>query len=556
MGCSCSSSNHNKDIETIPKKPTSELSISFEKITVIIKIEGIFYFSKDYPANNQINEIIKDFLEINKNNQIIQSVLKNEINYIDNESNQIDLTKTLNEVSKEKEYIITIIEVGLKGIEEDGTKFLTENVKYFAKPSSNPFVIYLYNIEYAKIYKRPFRKEIIDSAELNLYSIFSSYCNGNNILYISGGDKEGEIIGKFWSIDLKSFQIELYKDEIEPRKFHSMIYIPSNYVFIIGGKDKLSVVYLNIEKKKFENYLPLPEELVEPSLVYINNSFIYAIANVNKFLIYKSNIRKKNIWERLEPILPNKNEITQKFFSIGVEDDSNTLIFIGGVMRSRGGGEFIYQYDIKKNEISQSTIEFKEINFSEKTLFPRGANIFFQIPNEYKTDSKIVVYNSKLNIINYNVLPPETIKKNLSRNTHSHSKAENFLSQTINGKQYSFNTPDLELIRRTENNQPPNPKPILQNNTNNYHKTMIINNKIYNFTNSSNKDAKNSSIGLRKNNNSIKEVDWNQEPDPIPFVNDTINLSSINRINNSVSNQVKNIYEIDKGFFECIPEKE
>ena len=85
---------------------------------------------------------------------------------------------------------------------------------------------------------------------------------------------------------------------------------------------------------------------------------------------------------------------------------------------------------------------------------------------------------------------------------------------------------------------------------------MIINNKIYNFTNSSNKDAKNSSIGLRKNNNSIKEVDWNQDPDPIPFVNDTINLSSINKINNSVSNQVKNIYEIDKGFFECIPEKE
>lgn len=551
MGCYCSSSNHNKD-EILSKKLPSEFYGTNEKITVIIKIEGVFYFSKDYLGISQIKEIIEDFLKINKKNQIIESILQNEIKYIDNEGNQIDLTKILNEVAKEKEYTITIIEVGLKGIEEDGTKFLIENVRYFAKPSSNPFLIYLYNIEYTKIYKKPFRKEIIDSKELNFYSILSSYCNGNNFLYISGGEKEGEVIGKFWSIDLQTFQIELYKDEIEPRKFHSMIYIPSNYVFIIGGKDKLSVVYLNIKKKKFENYHPVPEELVEPSLVYINNSFIYAIANVNKFLIFKSNIRKKNIWERIEPILPSTNSITQKFFSVALADDNNTLMFIGGVMRNR---EFIYQYDIAKNEISQSTIEFKEINFSEKTLFPREANIFFQIPNEYKTDSKIVVYNSKLNKIYYNVLPPESIKQNLSRNAHVHSKTENFLSQSKNGKQYSFNTPDLESIRRTEANQPQ--KPILQTNT----KTMIINNKIYNFTNSSNKGAKNSSLGLRKYNNSIQEVEWNEDQDKqfdysIPFVNDTIKLSSFNRVNDSVSNQVRDIYEINKGFFECIPENE
>ena len=49
---------------------------------------------------------------------------------------------------------------------------------------------------------------------------------------------------KFWKIDLDDLDnIEIEQIAMLPKKNHSMISIPGNYVFIVGGQDKETFYY-------------------------------------------------------------------------------------------------------------------------------------------------------------------------------------------------------------------------------------------------------------------------------------------------------------------------
>ena len=77
----------------------------------------------------------------------------------------------------------------------------------------------------------------------------SSCCNGDNKLFISGGiDSEENIIDKLWIFDLINYQVECLSN-LAPKNNHSMIYIPSNYIFLVGGNDQ-NVSYFDINEKK------------------------------------------------------------------------------------------------------------------------------------------------------------------------------------------------------------------------------------------------------------------------------------------------------------------
>lgn len=104
------------------------------------------------------------------------------------------------------------------------------------KPFSNPFSIFTY-IKKEKTLKFLKFGRNINLDELNNYGPSSAYCNGNNILFISGGENnDGEYVDKFWIIDLITAEIESLN--MVPKKNHSMIAIPGNYIFIVGGHRK------------------------------------------------------------------------------------------------------------------------------------------------------------------------------------------------------------------------------------------------------------------------------------------------------------------------------
>lgn len=100
------------------------------------------------------------------------------------------------------------------------------------------------------------KAEIIKNKKLAKFSQLSSICNMKNLLFISGGDEKKNNTGNtkpinlFCSIDLlNTSKIEELPSLNAPRCFHSMIYIPKKYIFIVGG-GTLDVELYDVKKKK------------------------------------------------------------------------------------------------------------------------------------------------------------------------------------------------------------------------------------------------------------------------------------------------------------------
>ena len=105
--------------------------------------------------------------------------------------------------------------------------------------------------------------KISDYPILNNINCFTAYCNTKGFLYFSGGENEQTNdldittikYNDFFAIDLA----QLTRDKLnitelpnlnEPRTWHSMIYVPNKYIFIVGGSNTKSVELYDMEEKK------------------------------------------------------------------------------------------------------------------------------------------------------------------------------------------------------------------------------------------------------------------------------------------------------------------
>ena len=153
-----------------------------------------------------------------------------------------------------------------------------------------------------------FKSEIIQNKKLSKFNQLSSVCNMKNTLYISGGDESKINSGKtkpinlFYSIDLLSVnKIEELPSLNTPRCFHSMIYIPKKYIFIVGG-GTLDVELFDVKKKEISIDSKINEIRNECTLFIMNNSILYAFCGMSpdgSFIttVEKCNLRqKKRSW--------------------------------------------------------------------------------------------------------------------------------------------------------------------------------------------------------------------------------------------------------------------
>ena len=201
------------------------------------------------------------------------------------------------------------------------------------KPFNDPFEVFLFTKKDKSLKIQTYDPTIVNN--LNIYSPFSAYCNGNNHLFISGGEKEnGEIIDDFWEIDLKDQSIS-EPVKIPKKKNHSMIFIPNNYVFIVGGNDK-KTFYFNTENAEVCEWADLNKIRNEPALQRINNN-LYCFDSINKgnndiFSLEKTELNSnKPEWILLTPkfnlpMMNNEQKLNQKFFGVS-KDDENNIIF-------------------------------------------------------------------------------------------------------------------------------------------------------------------------------------------------------------------------------------
>ena len=269
-------------------------------------------------------------------------------------------------------------------------------------------------------YENYFTCEILKNEKLLKYNHLSSYCNCKNVLYICGGEsKENKgansrnYISDFTQIDL--FNTESINEMPmmeEPRAWHSMIFIPPKFIFIIGGDTKVVEIF-DIDKKKLSPDSEMNEIRNECTLFVLNDSILYAFSGHSKAGNYLKNIEKCNLrhskreWEIVK--YKNNTDFQDCFYiSCFYKESSNLILFAANENESNnfdslkfelkgGDGEGeeeevldVYETDTKLVDVCPEKM-FHPINNNISVLIPLTVNTatLYSVGKDMKLEKKV-----------------------------------------------------------------------------------------------------------------------------------------------------------------------
>lgn len=277
--------------------------------------------------------------------------------------------------------------------------------KFVAKPLFDTGEIANYDIQNEKVHI------ISDNIDylLKNFNYTSSYCNGADSLFLSGGEYEnnGDTIlsSAFIEYNLSNLSSNKLDNEfglIYPRKSHSMIYIPNDFIFIVGGYDCLKVEFYDRKKNSLNYHSDLNEEKIEPALSLINNSYLYAFSGSNNQASFERiNLRSdKTKWEQINvkcSVDLNLNSglninFTQMFFAV-TYFKNDSVIFLGGI--DVEDKKKCYAYNYNKNDLYITDIDRNNNEFSEKFFIPIHYTTGIIIPNFYDRNFQLLVWNKE-----------------------------------------------------------------------------------------------------------------------------------------------------------------
>ena len=249
-----------------------------------------------------------------------------------------------------------------------------------------------------------------EAKEIKHFGPFSAICNGLNKLYISGGETQtdsatSEMLNSFIEIDLStlsksSITFTKLPDLNEGRTWHSMIYVPKSYIFIVGGTGSKSVEVYDIVKGKVEKDSELNESRSECTLCLVNNTYLYAFCG---FLLHQSYVasiercnlhRSKRTWEIVHYTTENNIHFSPSFF--GVAYYNNDIILLGGNENSsEKNGNYLIKLEDNKTMISDFSLN-EELTcvFREKFFIPLNEKTSMVIPY-ISTKVEIALFNEE-----------------------------------------------------------------------------------------------------------------------------------------------------------------
>ena len=207
-----------------------------------------------------------------------------------------------------------------------------------------------------------FKAEIIQNKKLLKFNQLSSICNANNYLYISGGDETKNNSGKpkpinlFFSIDLSNTnKIEELPQLNTARCFHSMIYVPKKYIFIIGGT--LDVELYDMKKKEINFDSRMNEIRNECTLFIMNNSILYAFCGMSpegSFIttVEKCNLRQKERSWKLVNYITADNTLFEDCYYIGhFFSDTSLILFAANEGDKNDYSNILFDLEDEENPI-------------------------------------------------------------------------------------------------------------------------------------------------------------------------------------------------------------
>ena len=266
-----------------------------------------------------------------------------------------------------------------------------------------------------------FRAEIIKNKKLSKFNHLSSVCNMNNVLFISGGDEQKNNTGKtkpinlFYSIDLlKTNKIEELPALNTPRCFHSMIYIPKKYIFIVGG-GTLDVELYDVKKKEISIDSQMKETRNESTLFVMNNSFLYAFCGISPEGAFLSTVEKCNLrqkersWSYVNYAMADNTIFGECFYIGHFFSDSSIILFASNEGDNNEYSNILFDIEYEDSPTISYYEGDNKINdvVPEKIFHPVGDGNAIMIPlvgttaKIYKIDEAI-----KLNVENF----PEALK--------------------------------------------------------------------------------------------------------------------------------------------------
>ena len=321
--------------------------------------------------------------------------------------------------------------LGLDIPEEDIKKeYIDSNQIIGSAILDNPelFIIITYERNNNKI--TPFYYKRNENEELIKFNLFTAFCNANGCLYFSGGendqtydpDKTVAKYNDFFYIDLKELNENDNKIMIrelpnlnEPRTWHSMIYVPKKYIFIVGGSNTKAVELYNMETKELTKDSELNENRSECSLCLVNNTYLYAFygflihQEYNKTIERCNLLREKREWEIVDYKNTIENTFKISFFGISYFN-SNEILLIGGD-DDGNGKHYDYIYKIgengEKDEINEINCNLNDSNnvFRDKSFMPIDYNRSVNIPLIVGEEIRIFILDTNtgdITIQNYN----------------------------------------------------------------------------------------------------------------------------------------------------------
>ena len=437
------------------RKPKKSMSMIKQKKKKKKKDETNKESTKLKSGNNRLNHVGAEYkLNIidSSNNeykytirgeQILSRILKDTVNYNPNSDFEIEFENFKKVKTDKKDNILgdilrevfdnnipeiinmKYIKKGLD-IPDDIIQAYIDNNKIIGNAIiDNPetFGIITYEANSNKISSYKYKSS--DYSILNTFNNFTAYCNARNCLYFSGGeneqsndlDKTSLKYNDFLYIDLSTLtedklNVNELPNLIEARTWHSMIFVPNKYIFIVGGSNTRTVELYDIDEKKLTKDSELNEIRCESSLCLVNNTYLYAFFGFVLHQEYNKNIERCNLlkekrkWEYVNYQVNEGINLKLSFFGVTYFKE-NELLLIGGNDNDNDEKRFDYHYTIAQNEdekdiITEYDSELKEnsIVFREKLFHPIADNKAINIPTIIGDNIKIFIFESgKINVM-------------------------------------------------------------------------------------------------------------------------------------------------------------
>ena len=420
---------NDNNIQTVIEPPNEETNDKLKAAPQIKKSYTIKFLNKD--KNQENNKIIEGDSSMN---QILSNMkLKKNSDYVIEFDNNLKIgadkkdekfENILNELFKNNIPEVINMKYTQKGLDipENVVQAYRENTKIIGSAIlDNPETFGIITYENNTRELNPYYYQRSEYPELNTLNSFTAYCNAKNCLYFSGGEKEQPYekednslpYDEFICIDLTELStnknklvINKLNNLINPRTWHSMIFVPNKYIFIVGGSNTKSVELYDIEEKKLTEDSELNEIRCECTLCLVNNTYLYAFYGFLLHQDYNNSIERCNLlkeerkWENINVIENCAVKFKPSFFAISYFLNDNLLLIGGNDTGEDERNDYIYKFgkeENQKDEIEDYKFELKEnLNiFKDKLFMPLENNKAANIPLIIGGEIKVIILDTE-----------------------------------------------------------------------------------------------------------------------------------------------------------------